>query len=47
MIRLGDLSEALGRITYIGVAALVFIVVMKLLMARFPVPGLKDVVALA
>lgn len=41
------LGDALGRITYIGVAALVFLVVIKLLMARWPIPGLKDVVAMA
>jgi hypothetical protein len=43
----GDFADALGRITYIGTAALVFIVVMKIVMARFPVPGLRDVVAMA
>lgn len=44
---MNELGDALGRITYIGVAALVFIVVIKLLMTRWPVPGLKDIVAMA
>ena len=44
---MSELGDALGRITYIGVAALVFIVVIKLLMTRWPVPGLKDIVAMA
>lgn len=42
-----ELGDAFGRITYIGVAALVFFVIVKLLMARWPVPGLKDIVAMA
>ena len=44
---MADFTEAVGRITYIGIAALVFIVVIKLAMAKWPVPGLKDVVAIA
>lgn len=42
-----ELGDALGRITYIGIAAMVFFVVVKLLMTRWPLPGIKDIVAMA
>ena len=43
---MSDWGDALYQASMITVAAIFGIAVAKLLMARFPVPGLKDVVAL-
>lgn len=39
-------GDAMYQVTMIGLAAFFVIVVLKLLVARFPVPGLKDAVGL-
>lgn len=43
---MADWADALYEIAITGTAAIFFIVVAKLLMARYPVPGLAQVVAL-
>lgn len=44
---MNDIVDAGYQVVVIGVAALFFIVIMKLIMARWPVPGLAQVVAMA
>jgi len=43
---MADWGDAMYQVTMIGLAALFVIVVLKLLVARFPVPGLKEAVSL-
>ena len=43
---MADWADALYQVTMIGMSALFVIVVLKLIIARFPVPGLKEAVAL-